>query len=122
MHLPVARRRVPAAHSQDLQALHRLAEVLWGKKCYSIFFIPTKDTHASTVIAALIPKRLEKMLCLYLPVLVLWLERHQGAIFASRQDVLWGCTVNLLELIASFLTLTAICSCTRGGSMLPCHT
>lgn len=28
MHLPVSRRRVPAAHSQDLQALHRLVEEL----------------------------------------------------------------------------------------------
>lgn len=61
------------------------------------------------------------MLFLYLPVLVLWLERHQGAIFASRQNVLWGCTVNLLELIASFLTLTAICSYTQRESMFPSH-
>lgn len=61
------------------------------------------------------------MLFLYLPVLVLWLERHQGAIFASRQDVLWGRTVNLLELIASFLTLTAICSYTQRENVFPCH-
>lgn len=37
MHLPVSRRRVPAAHSQDLQALHRLAEVL-GEKKVILFF------------------------------------------------------------------------------------
>lgn len=54
----------------------------------------------------------EKLLFFYLPVLVLRLERHQGAIFASRQDVLRGCTVNLLQLVASLLTLAAVCRST----------
>lgn len=46
----------------------------------------------------------------HLPVLVLWLERHQGALFAARQDVLWRGAVNLLQLIALFLPPTTICS------------
>lgn len=47
---------------------------------------------------------------LHLPVLVLWLEGHQGALFAAREDVLWGGAVNLLQLAALLLPLTAICS------------
>lgn len=45
----------------------------------------------------------------HLPVLVLWLERHQGVLFAARQDVLWRGAVDLLQLIALFLPLTTIC-------------
>lgn len=44
----------------------------------------------------------------YLPVLVLRLERHQGALFAAGQDVLWGGAVDLLQLSALFLPLTTI--------------
>lgn len=58
VHLPVPRRRVPATHSQDLQALHRLVEAL--EKKVTLFFISTKDTHESTVIADLIPKNVVK--------------------------------------------------------------
>lgn len=46
----------------------------------------------------------------HLPVLVLWLKRHQGAIFTAWQDVLWGGAVDLLQLIAFLLPLTTICS------------
>lgn len=44
----------------------------------------------------------------HLPVLVLWLERHQGAIFAARQDVLWRGAVDLLQLGALLLSLATI--------------
>lgn len=63
----------------------------------------------------------EKLLFFYLPVLVLRLKRHQGAIFASRQNVLWGCTVNLLQLVASLLTLTAVCRSIQIENTLPSH-
>lgn len=56
MHLPVSRRRVPAAHSQDLQALHRLVEGL-DEQDLEFKFISAKDTHGSTVLADLISKR-----------------------------------------------------------------
>ena len=46
----------------------------------------------------------------HLPLLVLWLEGHQGAIFAAGQDVLWGGAVNLLQLVALFLPFTTVCS------------
>lgn len=58
-------------------------------------------------------KMASKMPSVYLPVLVLRLERHQGAILAARQDVLWGRAVDLLQLVASFLPLAAVCSRTR---------
>lgn len=61
------------------------------------------------------------MLFLYLPVLILWLERHQKAIFASRQDMLWGRTVDLLKLVASFLTPPGICSYTHKVSAFLCR-
>lgn len=44
----------------------------------------------------------------YLPVLVLWLERHQGALLAARQDVLWRGAVDLLQLGALLLSLATI--------------
>ena len=46
----------------------------------------------------------------HLPVLVLWLEGHQGTLFAAGEDVLWGGAVNLLQLGALFLTLSTICN------------
>lgn len=53
----------------------------------------------------------------HLPVLVLWLEGHQGAFFAARKDVLrWG-AVNLLHLVALLLSLTTICN-DKGRSIL----
>lgn len=120
MHLPVSRRRVPAAHSQDLQALHRLVEGL-DEQDLEFKFISAKDTRGSTVLADLISKRLFEDVVLHLPVLVLWLERHQRAVFAPGQNVLWGGTVNLLELVASFLTLATICSIKQEEDMFPHH-
>lgn len=106
VHLPVSRRRVPAAHSQDLQALHRLAEV-WKKQ---VILLCNPAKRHKWIDSWYNPQKcLKSCRSFYLPVLVLRLERHQGAIFASRQDVLWGCTVNLLQLVASFLTPTAVC-------------
>lgn len=45
----------------------------------------------------------------HLPVLVLWLEGYHRAVFAARQDVFWGSTVDLFQLVALLLPLTAVC-------------
>ena len=57
----------------------------------------------------------------YLPVLVLWLEGHQGAIFAAGQDVFRGGTINLLKLTTFLLPLSAICSKGNKKVKLSCY-
>lgn len=120
VHLPVSRWRVPAAHGQDLQALHRLLEVIKplanGKNL-------TIQRETFSFPLAFPVNALQVFVCIYfshLPVLVLWLERHQGALFAAGQDVLWGGTVNLLQLVALFLPLTTICGRIRTSKVNAC--
>lgn len=96
VHLPVSRWRVPAAHGQDLQALHGL---LWGMTMLNNWSLIWFCIHFPKAIAAS-----------HLPVLILWLEGHQGALFAAGQDMLWGGAVDLLQLVALFLPLATICS------------